>query len=281
MDITVIIPSRKRVRGLYAVLSSLRMLESGLHKISYGVCLDNDDSETRDFCIEAQKVMPLAYRCGPRQKTMGGVINDMAERMKGDVFLVINDDILCISPSWDREIANAVEKTDYGVFWWNNALPTDTRRFMDALYPIITDKWRQAAGGIFTDHYPFWYDDLCLIELWYMTTEKEPLRLDISIVDKPVMTTRMRDLKFWQSLYTKTRRERVKKGIEIAEKLGLPIPKTGGIMAEKLTEALVSMSDERLKEIELNQGESSPPDEAYLVAKSRAQVIIDNLQESI
>jgi hypothetical protein len=272
MDITVILPSRKRTRGLYAVLSSLTMLESGKHRVYYGVCADDDDEETISFCKEMQGKMRLAFRVGERQKTMGGVINEMATLMPAEVYLVINDDILCLDYAWDDVIAEAVEKTPHGVFWWKNAYP------MDALYPIVTEKWRQAAGQIFTNHYPFWFDDLCLIEVWMMTTGQEPIRLDISIVDKPVSTQRMRDLKFWQGLYTQTRKLRVLQSYEIAEKLGLPRPTASEEFARRLTEALIVMDEEHLKQIEINQGETSPPDAAYLVAKERAEKILEELK---
>lgn len=272
MNITVIIPSRKRVRGLSAVIYSLRYLESGENRVHYGVLCDEDDDETADACETLRHLIPLGYRVQKRQKTMGGAINGMAEFMPADVYLVINDDILCLSPNWDKAIAEAVEKTPHGVFWWKNALP------MDALYPIVTEKWREAAGGIFTDHYPFWYDDLCLVELWTMTTEQEPIRLDISIADKPITTQRMRDLKFWQKVYTNTRPERVKQSVEIAKKLGLPIPTIGSELGKRITEALVPMTDEYLAQIEINQGETSPPDEMYLVAKQRAEEMLSRIE---
>jgi hypothetical protein len=272
MDITVLIPSRGRVRGLEAVLYSLRYLESWKHRIHYGVICDDDDIATIVCCQKLKEVMPLAYRIGSRQETMGASINDMAKFMPADVYLVINDDILCLSPDWDKVISEAVEKTPHGIFWWKNACP------MDALYPIVTEKWRQAAGGIFSENFPFWYDDLCLVELWAMTTQTDQLRLDISIADKPIKTQRMRDLKFWQKVYTETRKQRVKQSIEIAEKLGLPKPTIGEALAERLTAALVSMDDERLTQIEKNQGETSEPDSAYLRAKEKAQRLLDQLE---
>jgi len=271
IKITVILPSRKRTRGLYAALSTLTDLQSGKHGIQYGVCCDDDDLETQEFCRSVKDKFALAMRIAPRQKTMGGAINDMASRMPADVYLVINDDIFCCSYGWDDVIAKAIEEKPYGIFWWKNIYP------MDALYPIVTEKWRAAAGGIFTDHYPFWFDDLCLAELWTMATQEVQPRLDIYICDKPVSTQRMRDLKFWQQFYTKTRVERVRKSIEIAEKLGLPKPVIGEEVAKRLTYLLTAMSDEYLAQIEKNQGETTPPDPAYVVAKLKAEKYLEDM----
>lgn len=272
MDISVLIPSRGRVRGLEAVLYSLRYLESWSNRVYYGVICDDDDVDTINCCKRMKEIMPLGYRVGTRQETMGQAINDMAKFMPADVYLVINDDILCLSPDWDKTIEKAAGETPYGVFWWKNAMP------MDALYPIVTETWRKAAGGIFAENHPFWYDDLCLIELWMMTTEKEPIRLDISIADKPIKTQRMRDLKFWQKVYTLTRKLRVEHGKEIAKKLGLPIPTSGTVFAERITQALVAMDDEYLKQIERNQGEPTEPDASYLKAKGKAEILLQQLE---
>lgn len=278
MDISIIIPSRGRVRGLEAVLYSLHYLQSGEHNIRYGVICDDDDLPTIMACREMRELIPLGYRIGPRQETMGSTINDMANRMHAekpcDVYGVINDDILCVSIDWDKAIAKAVSQTPHGVFWWNNDY------HMDALYPIVTETWRQAAGGIFGENFPFWYDDLCLIELWCMATEQDPLRIDASIVDKPVKTQRMRELKFWQSVYTKTRKLRVQQGKEIAKKLGLPIPQTGEIFAQRLTDALIAMDDVYLAQIEKNQGETTEPDAAYLRAKQKAKALLTSLEQA-
>jgi len=202
---------------------------------------------------------------------MGSAINDAALLVPADVYCVINDDILCLTYCWDDIIAKAVEETPYGVFFWKNALD------MDALYPIVTEKWRAAAGQIFTNNYPFWYDDLCLVELWVMATAKEVLRVDAFIVDKPFATQRMRDLKLWQKVYTKTRPGRVKEALSIATKLGIEPNKFAAMFAEEMTKTLIALNDERLEQIERNQGEPGPPDEAYIEAKANAEKLLARL----
>lgn len=272
MKITVITPSRHRVRGLEAILYSLRYLESQENEVQYGVICDNDDLETVAACEKLQKIMPLAYRVGERFVTMGSAINDMAKFMPADVYLVLNDDILCLSTNWDKEIVQAVNKTPHGVFWWTNDYD------YDALYPIVTEKWRQAADGVFAENFPFWYDDLCLAELWVMTTDQEPIRLSIKIADKPVATQRMRELKFWQKVYTETRKLRVRQSVEIAKKLGLPEPQCGAELAKRLTAALVAMDDERLSQIEKNQGDTTHPDSNYQIAKQNAEKLLQYIE---
>lgn len=276
MRIAVVTPSRNRVVGLSAVLQTLRYLESGKHEVRYGVISDEDDPATFEWCKTAKHI-PLVNRVEPRYQTMGGAINEMSEWMHvnlgSEVFTVINDDILCLTPNWDDIIAKAVEETPHGVFWWNDT----NEQGYEALYPIVTDKWRKAAGGLFTDYFPFWYDDLCLAELWTMTTDSDNIRLDCQICDKPVKTTRMRELSFWQQVYTKSRKLRVAKAYEMADKLGLPRPSSPEMIKALVDSKLKRVSDEWLDSIEQNQGETTAPDSAYLDAKARAEVLLQSI----
>lgn len=271
MDITVIIPSRGRTRLLSTVLTSLNLLESGNHKVTYAVCCDDDDPRTSLFCAGMQKDIPLAFWKRPRPESLGGIINDMAEAVPGDVYVLAIDDILPLTLNWDEVVAQAVKDTPYGVFWWTNKLPDETT------IPVVTETWRKAAGHIYTNHYPFWYDDLCLLELWLMTTGQEAIRPGIEFVDRPKTTMRMRDLKFWQQFFLKTRKLRIQEAKIIAKNLGLPAPKYAEQLAERLDGLLKPASDEELERIQSNQGDMGEPDPAYLRAKARAEAFLQTL----
>lgn len=265
MKITVIILSRKRVRGLSAALTSLSRLESGKHDVAYAVGCDRDDPETAALCAEMGQELNLSYRVGPRPQSLGAVINDLAGRVPGDVYVLLADDVLCLTYAWDDIIVRAVGETPHGVFFWKNALP------MDVTYPIVTEKWRQAAGCCYTDLFPFWYDDLALIEQYVMATDSTPRALDILIADKPDKTHRMRDLKFWQGFFLFTRKERLERGKEIAARLGLSPPVKGEQFAKDMAETFRPLGDDELQKIQDNQGDQSPPDAGYLAAKARAE----------
>ncbi len=269
MKISVIIPSRKRTRKLTALLLTLHNLSSGDNSILYGVCCDDDDTGTQMYCkhLQAEK-FPLSYLIGPRPQSLGGLDNVMATHMPADVYCVLGDDMLCITPDWDKVIVDAVQKTPHGVFWWSNKDGSLTT------CPIITERWRAAAGGLFTDYFPFWYDDLWLYELWVMATDQEAIILPIVMFDRPESTIRMRELRFWQEFYHRMRGERVKHAEEIAEKLGLPKPVFGPHLVEKLRDA-TGMTEEMEADIHRrNKAESTPPDESYNRAKERAMALM-------
>lgn len=268
MRINVIIPSRGRPRQLAAALTSLHMTQSGENEIKFCVACDDDDLATKEFLTKAQTELPLAVRLGPRPESLGSIATDLADHWRADVYAVFGDDILCLSVDWDKKISEAVEKTPHGVFWWKDAKGTPT------LIPVVTEKWREAAGRIFTDLFPFWYDDLWLFELWVMATDADPIFLDITALDRPQSTQRMRDLRFWNEFYHAMRGERVSEAREIASKLGLPEPKLGEYTKIFLDKHSLQ-DDEEIKDImRRNKAESTPPDEAYNRTKERAMALL-------
>jgi glycosyltransferase involved in cell wall biosynthesis len=273
MDISVIIPSRNRVRGLTAAITSLQHLESGKHRVRYAIGCDDDDFSTVSFAARLQAEMPhkVAVKIGPRPLTLGGLVNEMADHLRADVYTAVCDDIVCVTPEWDDVIAKAALKTLHGVFWWQNAFKPR------CLWAAVTEKWRAAADGVFVGHYPFWFDDLCLEELWAMTTGADPIKLKAKLADRPVNTMRMRELAWWYEFFTKTRPMRARQAHVIAEKLGLPKPRYADKINEEWEKFFGRPDPEFHKQIENGQGDMGPPDPSYIQAKERAMRILADL----
>lgn len=268
MRINVLIPSRGRPHQLAAAISSLHLCGSGEHHIQFCVAVDEDDEATINAVRDMRRTIPIYVRIGPRPASLGSVANDLSEKWPADAYAVWADDLIGITYGWDEVVAKAVEETPHGVFWWTPA------RDVATFVPIVTEKWRKAAGCIFTEHFPFWYDDLWLHELWIMATDADPISLDINVIDKPQSTQRMRDLRFWHDFYTFMRGERVRRGKEIASNLGLPEPKIGPHLAPRLN-AMSVVTDEFLDDIQVkNKAETGEPSEIYKRAKARAEELM-------
>ena len=271
MKISVVLPSRGRTRQLTAALISLQVLASEDHQILYGVACDDDDPATYDHLVDwkADGFRQLCILHGPRAESLGALDNMLAERMPADVYVVWGDDLMCCTEGWDRVIAEAVARVPHGVFWWQ------TQFNVPSLVPIITEKWRQASGTLFTEFFPYWYDDLWLWELWQFTTDAMPEFLPIMMADKPVGTTRMRELAFWAKFYHSMRGFRVREGIRIAEALGLPRPKAELVVPE-VFRLYTEMHPDMVKAVEAsNKAETGPADPAYLRAKARAVAMLE------
>lgn len=268
MKLNVLIPSRGRPYQLAAALYSLYLNQSEDHEITFCVACDADDKETQEALNAMRPKMPLFVRVAERPESLGSMANDMAAHWHAQAYAIFADDLICSTYGWDAKVADALEKTPHGVFWWTPA------RGVPTFVPIITERWRAACGRIFTEHFPFWYDDLWLNELWIMATDADPISLDIQVVDKPRATIRMRELRFWHDFYTYMRAERVLQGRAIAAALGLPEPKIGPHLAKRLDEMSV-VSDDFLQDIERrNKAESTPPDPAYNRIKERAMKLM-------
>ncbi len=274
MKITVILPTRGRAIQMVAALNSFKSQESGKHEVVYGVACDVDDQATIGTCQILQARMPLCYDVQPRTPSLGGRVNRLAELMPADVYCSTADDVLCMSKDWDESIAKEYEKNDAGVYWWTMF----HKEY--ALYAIVSEKWRKATGRIFTEHFPYWFDDIWLLELWILSSETPFQYIEAKIADCPKATTRMRDLAFWHDFWHYTRPARIKEAKEIAAKLGWPEPKTADILATVIGRPVPEFVDNMAK-IEAHQGDKGPPSIEYIKAKSKAQEIMGQPQDIV
>ena len=271
MKITAIIPSRGRSFQLLATIRTAQKLESGKHEVTYIVGCDSDDPETIGMCqlMKAGSAAggQVTAHCFERTGSLGAMVNQMCRDVPGDVYCSMCDDMLIVTPGWDDKIAEAVGRAPDGVFWWK----TDEKR--PATWAIVTDNWLKAAGQMFTEYFPFWWDDLWLLETWVMASEGPLLFIDAEAEDRPAKTMRMRDLQFWTDFYESQRPARIAAAKRIAAALGKP---TTGI-TEKLSAAVLNLSPDFLRDIpkiEAGQGERSPPTPEYLAAKARAETLM-------
>lgn len=260
MKISVLMCSRDRPVLLASAIGSLHARVSGKHEIVYVVGCDDDDPNTIALVdLIKARGLPVKAHCGPRSSSLGGLINVMAAANPADVYCSLCDDVKAITHGWDEVIHAAWLKRRDGVWWWKNSA--------NSHYAIVSEKWRAAAGRIFTDYFPFWWDDVWLLQLWKYATGKTQQRLDVWLEDTAPATTRMRDLEFWTDFYWSRTPERRVEANRIRRKLGRP-----SIKAEPHHELAPNPDyTRRTGEIQAKQGERAPPTPEYLAAKARAE----------
>lgn len=269
MKISVIIPSRGRAFRLWVAIGALQELASGKHQITYVIGCDEDDTETQNVCsLMRETDGETAYGVFKRMGSLGEMDNILARQVPADVYCVLGDDLQITTRDWDDIIAKAWEQKPDGVWWWSS------KGEISALAPIISHKWFEAAGRLFTDYFPFWWDDLWLLEVWLLAAEAPPIFIDAYMRDRSIKTHRMRDLKFWSDFYQSRKPERVADAKRIAAALGWKL--TG--ITEALGEQVFGPREEflnRIDEIEKGQGEvANPPTPEYLKAKARAEALM-------
>jgi len=265
MRLTVVIPSRSRPFRLRDTIQTLRSLESGKHDIRYIIGVDSDDPDTLAIAsIMRVSVPKVSYRCFTRLGSLGQMVNIMAAENPADCYVSLCDDVVALTPHWDEAIADAWEVRPDGLWWWR------TLAVRPATYAIVSDKWYRAAGQIFTDYFPFWWDDMWLMQVWLMasnSTEHNAMQcIEAWLDDQAQNTIRMRDLLFWSDFYMAMKPRRVEQARRIAAKLGWP--------ASRCEDDLCNVSASFLKNantIEATQGDKLPPTIEYLKAKQRAE----------
>lgn len=280
MKITVAVPSRARAFQLLATIRTAQQAESGKHEVTYIVGCDADDPETIGMCqllhVGSAKGGPVTAHVFERTGSLGAMVNQLALDVPGDVYVTLPDDALIITKGWDQKIAEAWEAKPDGVWWWK----TDEER--PSTYAIISEKWRAASGRLFTDYFPFWWDDIWLLQVWILASGGPWLHIDAWLEDRPAKTHRMRDLRFWADFYMSRKQERIDDAKRIAKALGWPrliLTSTGRDMIDQMSDETDSLRPEFLldaEKIERGQGETqTPPTPEYIAAKERAERLLE------
>ncbi len=261
MKLAVLIPSRGRAFRLKEMLKTIRGLESGRHEISYVIGCDSDDPETIAM-VYLLKLYDcrIAPRCMVRPASLGILCNRLAEENPADAYVFVPDDVVVLTPHWDDAIADAWTVKSDGVWWWR------TLAVRPATYAIVSEKWRKAAGQIWTDYFPFWWDDMWLLDVWLNSSGLPMLPIEAWLDDQAQSTTRMRDLRFWSDFYTHQKGKRQAQAIRMAKALGWPKAPLDDTRCD-VNPAFYREADK----IEANQGDKGPPTPEYLLAKARAE----------
>jgi len=241
-------------------VQSLRARESGRNAVSYLIGCDSDDPKTIEAAYALSLRSPIAPIVITRQPSLGGIVNHLSAQIDADVYCSLCDDIECLDQDWDECIRVNWERFPIGVWWWG--CPTDTT------FAIVSKAWKEAAGYIFTDFFPFWFDDMWLWEQWKLTTARMPAVIEAKVKDCGPATHRMRDIKLWCDFFLHMRGHRIEEARRIAGLLGFtPAPNPE-------QQFLTENETVDVSAIEAKQGDRDPPTPEYLAALGRVQAMM-------
>lgn len=267
-------PSRGNPAGLLSVVNSVAALASQRHRITHMIAIDEDDESTASALARFPAVgADVSVVRGARSRSIGEVVNRMMAATPADVYVGVTDRTLLLTPRWDMILAQAVQQVPHGVFWLTHPdLPKS------CIFPVITRRWLDAAGEVYTNYFPFWFDDTWIAEVWLFATGTAPLMLPIQAYRQPHKTASLRDLDFWYRFFFALRPMRTEAGRRIAAKLGLPAVDPARI--SQLLESGDAQLLPRVPQIEAeygSPGRPAEPDRRYLEAKARAEAILASL----
>jgi hypothetical protein len=244
-------------------VTSAHALASGKHDIQFIIGADHDDPNTMamGYVLKLQR-RPVTVHPMQRMSSLGAMANTLATVEPADVYCSMGDDHEVQTPNWDEAIHQAWMQQADNVWWWHCK--------QNMTLAIVSDRWRRAAGRIYTDYFPFWWDDLWLLQIWRYASGRDCiLGIPAFIKDCGPGTHRMRDLQFWTDFYWSRRAERIAEADRIRTILGWPSVKHTAALDLTPNPTFVPA------QVEGQQGERTPPTPEYRRAKSRAQALMD------
>jgi hypothetical protein len=273
MKIAVLIASRGRPFRLGVALQRIFDTADNPENITVSVWLDDDDKTPSLDVVRGFMGGRVTVTVGSRPQSLGEAHNALSTKVDADLYCVLADDVYPQSRGWDSMLVSAHAQHNQPVYCW-------LHRSEDPAYPILTKKWVQAAGGVFTaDLFPFWFDDFWLAEIVEIATG-EPIACLTGLKltgDKGTGTPRMRDLAYWYSVFHKTRPLRVEEAKNIYRNLnGYEMPDRSEIVAS-LAEKDAWREEMAPKWQEAYSTAKGEPDAGYVKAKEKSTDVVKRI----
>ena len=272
MKLLIIMASRGNPGGLIAVITSAMYLASGKHEIKIKIALDEDDFSYEECMSFICGFYPnVEFYKNRREPTLGAIINGLAKDEIADVYLPLTDRMLIQTVDWDDIIATASMHFYNALLWWN--MP------QSCIMPILTKKWYEASGQIFTEYFPFWFDDTWLAEINCFVHGNSGHAIPAALYRKPGgKTKRFHDIQFWMEFFISQRANRKLHAEKIAEKLRIPPADTANAIVNMKTRDGWWAQNWQIFEKEF--GDPSPRSEDYCIAASAAALLLSGLKLS-
>jgi hypothetical protein len=210
MRILVAIPSYHNPAGLIAAVKNLHDIAYSPSDIVFKIGVDEDDflNKTALAYLSGHNISATYYKKDiPHSDMWNELCKDEA-----DFYVLHNDDSVCVSPHWDKVLA----ETDKNVLFWqvvNNPYSAGPC--------IISDGWLKAAGCAFVPYFPFWFGDTWLDELRaFVTGEDSDVEENLCLYIPVGKTTGIMDLDFWWGFFNATRPLRIAEAYKVFMALG-------------------------------------------------------------
>ena len=269
--------SRGNPEALQATCLGLANTARYPERLRFRIRADDDDRFTVGACARLSRRMNLEAIIGPRPESLGAEVNRLVASVEADHYAIMGDDVQPYTLHWDL----ALDRTEQDLTCWALQHPEQPPD-----YPIVSKYWIKACGGrVFTDRFPFWFDDRWLAEVGILVYGRLPPALPIGLHAHKTRTQRMRDLPLWLEYYGVLEPERVAQAQEIADWL-FALGRLGkqGFIKDKRLEQLEDMrrfhaayTAEALR-ILAPLHDLAPPDPAYLRAKVRAEAHLHRMK---
>jgi hypothetical protein len=140
IDISLILPTRKRVPQLMRALTSMVATARRPEALEIVLYVDEDDADSRDVEFPGLRLVKLIERRG----TMGAITRACYEACRGRYIMLANDDIVFRTPDWDAEVLATFERfSDTIALVWGNDLCSGA-----PAHPFLSRTTCDLLGGV-------------------------------------------------------------------------------------------------------------------------------------
>lgn len=154
--ISVMIPTRKRVKSLDRALHSIRDMSSSEEAVEVLLRCDDDDQETIAYLEGVKRENHnLQVLVGPRKdgyKSIPSFMNEMAAVAKGKILMCCNDDVVFMTKDWDKIIEDVAAQYKDGIFDIGVDSILNAQYFV---FSIISKRWFEMMGYVHDTRVPF------------------------------------------------------------------------------------------------------------------------------
>jgi glycosyltransferase involved in cell wall biosynthesis len=152
--ISLIIPTRKRVKNLKRLIESVNNTASNIENIEYGFYVDDDDEETREFLVEHNVV-------SGKRILLSEMWNKVYNSASGDILMHCGDDIVFRTPGWDKVVEDTFDQyPDKILFAYGDDLSPSGKRF--GTHGFVHRKWIETVGYFVPPYFSSDYNDTWL-----------------------------------------------------------------------------------------------------------------------
>lgn len=146
--LSLIVPTRGRVDLLRRLLDSLAATASDIEYLEVVLVVDADDPESQAVVDSRLKLRTVVVAPG---RTMGHLNRAGVEAAAGEIVMLLNDDVVARTPSWDRHIRTCFDKHPDGIVLAH----VNDLVFQKNLctFPIVSRRFVDLAGGICPEEY--------------------------------------------------------------------------------------------------------------------------------
>ena len=161
IDISLLVPTRGRPKLLHRLFDSLADTTSRLARIEIVLYIDDDDLPTHDVTHPSLQLIKLIKPAGEKM----GRMNQMCyEASRGRFVMLMNDDVVFRTKSWDESVLDTFTRFPDGVaLIYGNDLH---RRESVATLPIVSRAVCEVLGGICPRDYLNVYIDVHMLDVF-------------------------------------------------------------------------------------------------------------------